>query len=89
MNLTYFHPKSIENLGKRRQLSQHQICCQNIGHKKFLSKHQKQGCQVVISKKGQINALKKPNSTERSQIQDKCTRMTPLKHIERAFKRQL
>jgi len=40
MNLTHFHPKSIENLKKKKQLSQHQICCQNIGHQKFLSKHQ-------------------------------------------------
>jgi len=37
-----------------------------------------QGCQVVISKKGQINPQKKPNSTEKSQIHDKYT--TPLKH---------
>jgi len=40
MNLTYFYPKSIENLGKKQQLSQHQICCENIRHQKFLSKHQ-------------------------------------------------
>jgi len=40
MNLTQFHPKSIKHLGKKQQLSQHQICCQNIRHQKFLSKHQ-------------------------------------------------
>jgi len=40
MNPTYFHPKSIESLGKKQQLNQHQICCQNIRHQKFISKHQ-------------------------------------------------
>jgi len=40
MNITYFHRKSIEYLGKKQQLSQHQICCQTIRHQKFLSKHQ-------------------------------------------------
>jgi len=39
MNLTHFHPKSVENLGKKQQRS-HQICCQNIRHQKLLSKHQ-------------------------------------------------
>jgi len=38
-----------------------------------------QGCQVAISKKGQINSEKKPYSTEKSQIHDKYT-TTPLKH---------
>ena len=37
------------------------------------------GCQVVISKKGQINPWKKPNSTEKTQIHDKYT-ITPSKH---------
>ena len=40
MNLSHFHPKSTENLGKKQQLSKHQIC-ENIIHQKFLSKHQK------------------------------------------------
>ena len=35
-----FLSKSIENFGKKQQLSQHQICCENIRHQKFLSKHQ-------------------------------------------------
>jgi len=43
-----------------------------------MKKHQ-QGCQVVISKKGQISHQKKPNSTEKSQINDKYAK-TPLKH---------
>ena len=30
MNSTHSHPKSIENLRKKQQLSQHPICCQNI-----------------------------------------------------------
>jgi len=38
-----------------------------------------QDCQVVISKKSQINLQKKPNSTEKSQIHHKYT-TTPLKH---------
>jgi len=40
MNLTHFHPKSVENLGKKQLLSKHQICCHNIRHQKVISKHQ-------------------------------------------------
>jgi len=34
MNLTHFHIKSTENLGKNNSSvnSKHQICCQNIRH---------------------------------------------------------
>jgi len=42
MNLTYFHPKKYRKYVKKttEQLSQHQICCQNIRHQKFPSKRQ-------------------------------------------------
>jgi len=36
--------------------------------KTFSDKTRNQGCQVVMSKKGQINPLKKPNSTEKTNI---------------------
>ena len=42
MNLTHLHPKRIQKSKVRKQklqLNQHQICCQNIRQKKFLSKH--------------------------------------------------
>jgi len=36
-----FSSKNVRKIwGKRQQLSQHQICCQNIRHHKFPSKHQ-------------------------------------------------
>ena len=38
MNLTIFILKGYKIGGKKQQLSQHQICCQNIRHQKFLSK---------------------------------------------------
>jgi len=41
MNLTIFILKGFKIGEKKQQLSQHQICCQNIRHQKFLSKHQK------------------------------------------------
>jgi len=40
MNLTIFILKGYK-IGEKHQLSQHKICCQNIIHQKFLSKHQK------------------------------------------------
>jgi len=39
----------------------------------------RQGCQVVMSKKRPDQPLKKPNSIDKSQMQDKYT-TTPLKH---------
>jgi len=41
LNLTIFILKGHKIGGKKQQLSQHQICCQNIRYQKFLSKHQK------------------------------------------------
>ena len=41
MNLTIFILKGYKIWGWKQQLSQHQICCQNIRYQKFLSKHQK------------------------------------------------
>jgi len=41
LNLAIFIVKGYKIGGKKQQLSQHQICCQNIRHQKFLSKHQK------------------------------------------------
>ena len=35
MNLTIFILKLYKNWAKKQQLSQHQICCQNIRHQKF------------------------------------------------------
>jgi len=42
MNGTYFYPKKYRKYVKKTtaQSSQHRICCQNITHHKFLSKHQ-------------------------------------------------
>jgi len=37
----YLHPEKIYNCRKKQQLSQHEICCQNTRHQKFLPKHQK------------------------------------------------
>jgi len=39
--LTNFILKGYKIGGKKQQLSQHQICCQNIRRQTFLSKHQK------------------------------------------------
>jgi len=40
MNLTIFILEGYK-IGENYQLSQQPICCQNIRHQKFLSKHQK------------------------------------------------
>jgi len=41
INLTNYIQKGYKIGGKKQQLSQHQICYQNVRHQKFLSKHEK------------------------------------------------
>jgi len=41
MKLTNFILKGYKIGEKEQQLSQHQICCQNIRHQKFISKQRK------------------------------------------------
>ena len=43
MNLTIFILKGYKIWGKKQQLSQHRICCQNIRHQKILSKQHRSG----------------------------------------------
>jgi len=39
MNVINFHPKKYRKCRKKQHPSQHQICCQNVRHQKFVSNH--------------------------------------------------
>jgi len=70
---------SIWKVMLSRHLTEYNILRDNAPHRHTQHWSTDQGCQVVISKKRQINPWKKPKSTEKSQIHDKYT-TTPLKH---------
>jgi len=57
MNLTYFRPKLRENMEIwEKQPSQHQICCQNIRHQKFIWEHHS-WCHVKISEVAKLVSM--------------------------------